>query len=109
MAEIPWPAGLGRSAEAAAALTQFKTVTAEMGETDYDRLRVQYYFVFKNAADIERLLDSLAKAGLPELPPDVDPQSKDRLTEAEIETLFFGHEVRGRRTAEEAVEYKAAT
>ena len=117
----PWPkfwglqvlisayAHLGRSADAANAMAQFKTVLTERDEADYDRLRVQHYFVYKNEADIERLLDGLAKAGLPELPPDVDRQSKDRLTEAEIDALFFGHEVYGRRTAEEAAEYRPIT
>jgi tetratricopeptide (TPR) repeat protein len=100
---------LGRSAELAAAKAAFETVLTERGEDDYDGLRVQYYFVFKNEADIVRLLDGLAKAGIPELPPDVDPRSKDRLTDAEMQTLVFGHELSGRGTAPEPVEYHRTT
>jgi adenylate cyclase len=100
---------LGRSAELEAAKAAFKTVLTEMDEADYDRLRVQHYFVFKKEADIVRLLDGLSKAGIPELPPDIDPQSKDRLTGAEVQSLVFGHELRGRQTKPEVAEYRRAS
>ena len=64
-------------------------------------------FVFKNEADIERLLEGWRKAGMPELPPDIDPKSKDRLTAAEMKSLVFGHELRGRRTAPEVARISA--
>jgi adenylate cyclase len=100
---------LGRSAELEVAKAKFKDLLAEMDEADYDRLRVQHYFVFKKEADIVRLLDGLSKAGIPELPPDIDPQSKDRLTGAEMRSLVFGHELRGRQTKPEVAEYRRTT
>ena len=100
---------LGRGAELEAAKAEFKTVLTERDEADYDRLHVQHYFVFKNDADIVRLLDGLSKAGIPELPPDIDPNSRDRLTGAEIQSLVFGHEMRGRRTKPDVAEYRRTT
>jgi adenylate cyclase len=120
-APYPWPkfyslqvrlsayGHLGRATEVEAAKAAFKTVLTEMGEGDYDMLRVQSYFVFKNEADIVRLLEGLSKAGMPELPPDIDPKSKNRLTAAEMKSLVFGHELRGRRTAPEAAGYRRTT
>jgi len=100
---------LGRGAELEAAKAEFKTVLTERDEADYDRLHVQFYFVFKNEADIVRLLDGLTKAGIPELPADIDLTSKDRLTGAEIQSLVFGHELRGRRTRPDVAEYRRTT
>ena len=65
--------------------------------------------MFKNEADIVRLLEGLSKAGIPELPPGIDPTSKDRLTGAEMQSLLFGHELQGRRTAPELTEYRRIT
>ena len=45
---------------------------------------------------MERLLEGLRKAGVPELPKGVGPKSKDRLTGAEIQPLIFGHLIEGR-------------
>jgi tetratricopeptide (TPR) repeat protein len=100
---------LGRTADAAALSAQFDKARQEAGEADYNRLRTQRYFVFKHDADLDRLLDGLAKVGIPELPADVDPHSKDRLTETEIQSLFFGHEAQGHQTVPEAADYKAFT
>ena len=97
---------LGRSAEIAATKENLKTVLRERDEGEPDWLLTQQYFVFKNEADIERLLAGLGKAGVPELPADVDPRSKDRLTGAEIKSLVFGHELRGRKIAPEVEEYR---
>jgi adenylate cyclase len=100
---------LGRSAELEAAKAEFKAVLTEMGQADYDRLRVQHYFVFKQEVDIVRLLDGLSRAGIPELPPDIDPQSKDRLTGTEMQSLVFGRELQGHRTKPEVAEYRRTT
>jgi adenylate cyclase len=97
---------LGRSAELETAKAEFNKVLTERDEANYDRLRVQSFFVFKNEADILRLLDGLSKAGMPELPPDIDPKSRNRLTGAEMQSLVFGHELRGRRTKPEVAEYR---
>ena len=102
-------AHLGRSAEMPSATAAFRTVLMEGGHADYSRLRVQRFFVYKNDADINRLLEGLAKAGLPELPATADLPAKDRLSEAEIKSVFFGHEVSGRRTVPDNVDYKAIT
>lgn len=100
---------LERSAELEATKADFETILKEMGEADYDGLRLQDVFVFKNEADIVRLLEGWSKAGMPELPPDIDPKSKNRLTAAEMKSLVFGHELRGRRTAPEVAEYRRST
>ena len=54
--------------------------------------------VFKNTADIERLLAGLTKAGVPDLPAlaKAGMNPKDRLTGTEIRSLMFGHETRGK-------------
>ena len=88
---------LGRSAEIAATKENLRTVLRERDEGEPDWLLTQQYFVFKHEADIERLLAGLGKAGVPELPADVDLRAKDRLTGAEIKSLIFGRELRGRR------------
>jgi adenylate cyclase len=100
---------LGRGPEIATAKEHFDAVLKDMGEGPYNMLRTQHYFVYRNESDIKRLLNGLAKAGVPELPADVDPHSKGRLTEAEIKSLFFGHETQGRQIAPEFAEYKAIT
>src|SRR5262249_20721675 len=116
MVEILWPAGapIGLWTSRAQRRTRIGQSGVQdradgNGQADYDRLRVQYYFVFKNEADIVRLLDGLSKAGMPELPPGIDPKSTDRLTAAEMQSLVFGHELRGRRTAPEVAEYRRIT
>lgn len=95
----------GRSADFAKAMQQLKTVLTAQGERNYDKLRVQHFFVFKSEADIVRLLDGLRNFGLPELPPGADPQSKDRLTGAEIKSLILGRDLRGRIIATEIEDY----
>ncbi len=53
-------------------------------------------FPYKNRAQLERELDDLAQAGLPELPFGYDAKTTDRLTAEEIEALLFGHTISGR-------------
>ncbi len=100
---------LGLSDKIATAKAQFKAVSMEKGEGEHDLLLTQKYFVFKNEADIDRLLEGLRKAGVPELPSDFDPKGKTRLTGPEIKSLIFGHELRGRRIAPEVEEYRRVT
>lgn len=89
---------LGRTDQAAAALEMFRKVVARRMEYGASQLITQDYMVFKNAADIERLLAGLTKAGVPDLPAlaSAGMNPKDRLTGAEIRSLMFGHETRGR-------------
>lgn len=100
---------LGHRADAEAALAELRTVLEDMDEPEYDLLLVQRNFVFKNEADIVRLLDGLTKVGIRELPSDIDPQSEHRLTMEEMKSLLFGHELQGRRTAPEVLEYGRIT
>ena len=60
------------------------------------------YFVYEHEADIERMLTGLGKAGVPEVPDEFEARAQDRLTGAEIKSLVFGHELRGRRIVPEA-------
>jgi hypothetical protein len=78
---------------------------AERNEGEPTWLLAQAYFVFKNEADIERLLDGLSKAGVPELPTDVGLDPKDRLNGPEINSFAFGHELQGRKIAPEVEPY----
>ena len=100
---------LDRAAEIETTKRELLTVLSSVGEAAYDRLFVQRYFVFKNEDDIVRLLEGLRKAGVAELPPGFDPASKDRLTEEEMQSLVFGHELRGRRVFPDAAEYRRTT
>ena len=61
-------AHLGRTEQAAAALERLRKVVARRMEYEPNQLITQDYMVFKNTADIERLLAGLSKAGVPDLP-----------------------------------------
>ena len=50
-------------------------------------------FPLADHAYAERLRQGLVKAGVPELPFDYDPASKDRLNASEIGSLLFGHTI----------------
>ena len=65
--------------------------------------------MFKTEADIDRLLDGLRKAGVPDLPAEVGLDPKDRLTGSEIKSLIFGHELRGREIVPEVEDYRRTT
>jgi adenylate cyclase len=97
---------LGRDEQVAAYREKVTKVLADRNDGEPNQLLTQKYFVFKNEADIERLLAGLSKAGLPELPATVDLDPKDRLTGAEIKSLAFGHELRGRNTAPDIEPYR---
>jgi len=97
---------LGRGAWIAK--SNFEAVLKDMGEGPYNMLQTQRYFVFKNEADIKRLLDGLGKAGVPELPHDDDLKSKDRLKGADISSLIYGRELRGRSLKPEIAGYRQA-
>ncbi len=97
---------LGRDEQVAAYREKVTKVLADRNEGEPTQLLTQKYFVFKNEADIERLLGGLSKAGLPELPADVNLDPNDRLTGAEIKFLVLGHELRGRNTAPDIEPYR---
>jgi adenylate cyclase len=97
---------LGRGEQVAASKEKFKQVLSDRDEGEPDQLLTQKYFVFKNEADIERLLSGLSKAGVPELPADVNLDPKDRLTGAQIKSLAFGQELRGRTTTPDIEPYR---
>ncbi|PAQ11457.1 adenylate/guanylate cyclase domain-containing protein [Mesorhizobium temperatum] len=89
---------LGRTDQTAAALERFRKVVTQRLLWEPNQLITQDFMVFKNTADIERLLAGLTKAGVPDLPPlaRAGMNPKDRLTGAEIRSLMFGHEIRGK-------------
>ena len=103
----PWPkfyglqvlvsayAHLGRSDQVAAYSDRLRNVMLERKDGGANQLVTQRYFVFKNPADIGRLLDGLDKAGVPELPEQLDLDAKDRLTGSEIRSLILGRDLRG--------------
>lgn len=97
---------LGRSDGIATAMEKLKKVLLERNDGEPNLLLTQQFFVFKNEADIDRLLRGLSKAGVPELPTDVDLDAKDRLTGPEIKFIALGHELRGRKIAPEIEPYR---
>ena len=102
-------AHLGRIDRIAVYMDQFKRQLAERKDEEPNLLLTQQFFVFKSEADISRLLAGLSKAGVPDLPPGVDLDPKDRLTGAEIKSLVFGHELRGPKIAPDTELYERTT
>ncbi|PSH59037.1 guanylate cyclase [Phyllobacterium brassicacearum] len=87
---------LEQSADADKARERLKPYLAKAQESEYTGLMAAGEFSFKHYADLERVLVGLRKAGVPELPFGLDPQSPDRLDGTAIRKLLFGHEVQGR-------------
>jgi adenylate cyclase len=102
---------LGRTAQAAAALETLRKIVARRVEYEPNQLITQDYMVFKNTADIERLLAGLTKAGVRDLPATASAgmNPKDRLTGPEIKALVFGHEMRGKLVLPEFLPMKRTT
>ncbi|MFI0845288.1 tetratricopeptide repeat protein [Mesorhizobium sp. IMUNJ23232] len=102
---------LGRTDQAAAALERFRKVVTQRQMWDPNQLITQDFMVFKNTADIERLLAGLTKAGVPDLPAfaKAGMNPKDRLTGAEIRSLMFGHETRGKLVFDKFLPMQRAT
>lgn len=98
---------LGRAAEIAATRERLEAVLAERNEGQPTQLLARQFFVYKHEADIERLIEGLQKAGVRELPSDVDPHSEHRLRGPEIAALLFGREWQGREVEPEAGDYRA--
>jgi adenylate cyclase len=89
-------AHLGRIEKAASAVEQLKVIVAKLIGDEPNLLATQDYMVFKNTADIERILVGLTRAGVHDLPLSWGMDPKNRLTGAEIRSLIFGHETRGK-------------
>jgi adenylate cyclase len=87
---------LGRNTDADAIRERLKPLIADNDDGEFTGIHMMSQLPFRNFADMERLLEGLRKAGVPELPKGVDPKSKDRLTGAEIKALIFGHLIEGR-------------
>ena len=87
---------LGRNADADAIKEKLKPLIADVDDGGFTGLHVMSEFPFRNFVDMERLLEGLRKADVPELPNSVDPKSKDRLAGPEIKALIFGHSIEGR-------------
>ena len=87
---------LGQTDKIAALRERLDPMLKETDNGEFTGQLAQTFFVFKNYADTERLLEGLRKAGVPELSFGFDPESKDRLTGEEIRDLTFGHQFEGR-------------
>ena len=77
---------LGQTDKIAALRERLDPMLKESDNGELTGQLAQTFFVFKNYADTERLLEGLRKAGVPELAWGFDPKSKDRLTGEEIRT-----------------------
>lgn len=79
---------LGRIPEARAAIAK-----ADAGFEGWARTTVLMasQTAYRERADLERLLDGLRKAGVPELPFDYDQKSDEQVKGDEIRALLFGH------------------
>ena len=104
-------AHLGRTEQAASALKRLKEVRARRYGDEPNQLITQNYMVFKNTADIERLLAGLSRAGVPDLPAakSAGLNTKDRLTGVEIKSLIFGRKTQGRLMFGEFLPIKRTT
>ncbi|PBB32061.1 hypothetical protein [Mesorhizobium sp. WSM3868] len=89
-------AHLGRIEKAASAVEQLKVIVAKLIGDEPNLLATQDYMVFKNTADIERILVGLTRAGMHDLPLSWGMDPKNRLTGAEIRSSILGHEIRGK-------------
>jgi tetratricopeptide (TPR) repeat protein len=96
---------LGNNVKIAATKKNLEMILTERSEGEPNLLKTQQYFVFKHEADIERLLEGLHKAGVPDLHKDVELSPKDRLTGSEIKALILGRNLRGRKIAPEVENY----
>jgi TolB-like protein/class 3 adenylate cyclase len=88
---------LERNDDIAKAKEQIKPYMVRAEDREFTGLLAMGEFPFKNYADVERLLEGLHKAGIPEVPFGFDLKSKDRLSGSSIKELLFGHRVEGRR------------
>jgi len=104
-------AHLGRTAQAAAALESLRKIVVRRVEYEPNQLITQDYMVFKNTADIERLLAGLTKAGVRDLPAvaSAGMNPENRLTGAEIRSLMFGHEMHGKQVFPKFLPMQRAT
>ena len=106
-------AHLGRTEQAASAFKRLKKVRAlrylDFGESN--QLVTLNYMVFKNTADMERLLAGLSRAGVPDLPAiwSAGLHAQDRLTGVEIKSVIFGHQTQGRLIFGEFLPIKRTT
>jgi adenylate cyclase len=99
---------LGRKPEADAIKQRLKPMIDEANDGEFTGVHMISMFAFISEADAERMLDGLRKASVPELPNGVDPNSKNRLSGAEIKALIYGHSIEGRER-ETGDEYKRKT
>lgn len=98
---------LGDGAAIAATRAKLDAVLDERKEGEPTHLLARQLFVYKHDIDIERLIEGLDKAGIRELPRDVDPASEHRLRGPQIEAILFGHEWQGREIEPEVGSYRA--
>ena len=69
---------------------------AAYGDNGVTALLAAQHVPFTELEDAFRFQDGLTKAGIPELPFDFDPASKERLSGDEMRALTYGHTITGR-------------
>jgi adenylate cyclase len=87
---------LGALDKARALRKELDAYTAAYGDGKMTALLAAHHVPFVRLEDALRFQDGLVKAGIPELPFEFEPGSKDRLSEEEIRALLYGHTVSGR-------------
>ncbi|MGO4123659.1 adenylate/guanylate cyclase domain-containing protein [Inquilinus sp. YAF38] len=100
---------LGHAANAASAREKIKPYLMALNYAEFTGLAAIQDLPFKSYADLDRVLDGLRKAGVPDLPFGFDPKSKDRLSGSEIKALLFGHGIRGREVVPAVNPYRRTT
>jgi len=86
---------LGRLADAKAAIAK---ADAGFGNWAQTTVLLASALSYKDRDDLDRVLDGLRKAGVPELPFDHDKRASDQLGGDAIRALLFGHTARGSYT-----------
>ncbi|MBB4003452.1 adenylate/guanylate cyclase domain-containing protein [Aurantimonas endophytica] len=88
-------AELGQAGETDRYKQMMQATLSSKSEATPSLLLAQGFYPYRQSADRERVMAGLRKAGVPELPFDIDDRLGDRLTGAEIRELLFGHTIRG--------------
>jgi adenylate cyclase len=86
---------LGRANEAASYKVELEAF-AKSRQEPVGAVQLLNWFPFKQRGDVERLWKGLDAAGVPDLPYGYEWAIEDRLTDTEIASVVFGHELRGR-------------
>ena len=87
---------LGAADKANALRKDLDAYAEAYGDKGMTALLGPQHIPFMQLEDALRLQDGLIRAGIPDLPFDFDPKSKDRLSGDEMHALMYGHTIAGR-------------